>query len=63
MEPKDFYKFCPKCGEKLIAQKENFLRCEKCGFHFYINPLPCNAVIIENEKGEIMLVKRKFDPK
>nr|MBI5455719.1 NUDIX domain-containing protein [Candidatus Levybacteria bacterium] len=39
------------------------LRCKKCRFEFYINALPCNAVLIENEKGEILLVKRKFDPK
>lgn len=44
-------------------QKANLLICAKCKFHFYINPLVCNAVIIENEKGEILLVKRKYAPK
>jgi NADH pyrophosphatase NudC (nudix superfamily) len=63
MEPKNFYKFCPKCGGNLVFQKENCLICRNCKFHFYINPLPCNAAIIENEKGEIMLVERKVDPK
>lgn len=63
MDPKKAYKFCPICGGKLIPQKENLLICSKCKFHFYINPLACNAVIIENEKGEILLVKRKYEPK
>jgi ADP-ribose pyrophosphatase YjhB (NUDIX family) len=63
MEPKDFYKFCPKCAGGLAPHEGNFLICKKCKFHFYINPLLCNAAIIENEKGEILLVKRKFDPK
>jgi len=63
MEPKDFYKFCPKCSGKLKQENERFLLCQKCGFHFYVNPVPTNAVILENEKGEIMLVKRRVEPK
>ena len=63
MKPEEVFKFCPKCGGKLIKKEGNLLDCSKCGFHFYINPLPCNGVIIENEKSEIMLVKRKFEPK
>ncbi len=62
MEPKEFYKFCPKCGGDLIPGEEQLLICGKCSFRFYINPLPCNAAILENEKGEILLVKRKYDP-
>lgn len=62
MEPKDVYKFCPRCGGKLVA-KQDYLDCSSCGFRFYINPIPCNAVIIENEKNEILLVKRRIEPK
>lgn len=63
MHPKKVYKFCPKCSGKLVPQRDNFLKCLTCNFHFYINPVPCNAVILENKKGEILLVKRKFPPK
>jgi len=63
MHPKKAYKFCPKCSGKLIPQKENLLKCENCDFCFYINPVICNAVILENKKREILLVKRKFPPK
>lgn len=63
MSPKKIYKHCPKCGDKLIPQKENFLICSSCKFHLFINPIPTNAAIIENEKGEVLLVERKFDPK
>lgn len=62
MNPIQAYKFCPRCGGKLVQKKKNLLICQKCGFEFYINSLPCNGVIIENEKGEIMLVKRKYPP-
>lgn len=62
MNPSKAYKFCPRCSGDLIWEKENLLICKNCNFKFYINQSPCNAVIIENEKKEIMLVKRKFDP-
>jgi ADP-ribose pyrophosphatase YjhB (NUDIX family) len=62
MNPKLAYKFCPKCGGILDLKKNNLLVCKACGFEFFINAIPCNGVIIKNERGEIMLVKRKFPP-
>lgn len=62
MDPGDAYKFCPRCRNKL-AIKEESLQCVQCGFNLYINPIPCNGVIIENEKREVLLVNRKFEPK
>lgn len=56
------YKFCPRCGGKLIFQQDNLIKCNSCGHNLYINPVPCNAVILENENREILLVKRKFPP-
>lgn len=62
MDPKEAYRFCPKCGGKLVA-KQDSLDCSSCGFRFYINPIPSNAVIIENEKNEILMVKRRIEPR
>ncbi len=62
MSPAAVYKFCPKCAGVLKKRTDNLLICQKCGFKFYQNAVPCNAVVIENDKGEILLVKRKFDP-
>lgn len=62
MNPKKAYKFCPKCGGKFTPQKNNLLKCGQCLFHFYINPMPTNGVIIENDRSEILLVKRAFPP-
>ena len=62
MNPKDAYKYCLRCGHSVVLEKENMLTCPKCNFAFYINPAASNAAIIENDKGEILLVKRKFDP-
>lgn len=57
------YRFCPRCGSKADQKLHNLLVCPNCTYNFYINPAPTNAVILENSKGEILLVKRKFEPK
>ena len=57
------FKFCPKCSGDLTRKSENLLVCQKCKFELYLNPKPTNAAILENEKGEILLVKRKIPPK
>lgn len=62
MDPKEVYKFCPRCGGKLVI-KQDSLECINCSFHFYINSIPCNSAIIENEKNEILLVKRRVNPR
>jgi ADP-ribose pyrophosphatase YjhB (NUDIX family) len=62
MNPKDAYKYCPKCGGKLQPEKENYLTCQSCGFHLFINCSLGIGIIIENENGEILLTKRKIEP-
>lgn len=57
------YNFCPVCGSKAEKKLANLLVCTNCDYNFYINPSATNAVILENNKGEILLVKRKFEPK
>lgn len=57
------YKSCPCCSEKLSHKGGNLLVCSGCNFNLYVNPSPCCDVIIEDERGQIMLVKRKDPPK
>ncbi len=56
------FSFCPKCSGKMELKEANLLVCTNCDLHYYINPKACNTVIITNEKGEVLLVKRKYDP-
>lgn len=56
------YRFCPKCGSVADRKLPNLLICKNCDYNFYINPAPTNAIILENSRGEILLVKRKFEP-
>ena len=62
MDPKKIYKFCPICGKEMI-EKPDHPQCSSCGFVFYINPAPASDAIIENNEQQILLVKRKNDPK
>ncbi len=57
------YKFCPICKGDLEEKLHNLLVCKNCGYNFYQNPAPTCALILENSRGEILLVKRKFEPK
>jgi len=63
MNPKKAYKFCPLCGGKFEPQVDELLVCTTCKFQYWINPKPANAVIIENDANEILLVKRAHPPK
>lgn len=55
-------KYCPVCKGILIRKNKNLLECKDCEYRFYINPKPCVSIILENEKGEILLTKRKYAP-
>jgi len=58
--------YCIRCGHKLVLKKdrEQKLRpiCENCGWTFYKNPVPAAACVIFNERQELVIIKRKFEP-
>ena len=66
---KDRYKeinYCVQCGSKLEIKTdyEKKLRpqCNNCGWTYYKNPIPASACVILNEKNEVVIIKRKFEP-
>ena len=58
--------FCLKCGNKIELQtdKEGKIRpqCVKCDWIYYKNPIPASACVILNDKNEVVIIKRKFEP-
>lgn len=54
---------CLKCGYPASKKNRSLFICKKCHFHYYENPRPTVAVILENKNKEILLVKRAFPPK
>lgn len=57
------FKSCPRCQKKLNWLNKKLINCPSCDFHFYFNPVPATAIILENQNQEILLVKRRFSPK
>lgn len=63
MHPLESFKFCPKCGSSLF-EENNFKskKCQNCGFVYYFNISSSVAVIIKNEKNEILIATRAKEP-
>ena len=58
------FRYCPSCGKQLEKSKiPKLIDCGNCGFHYYINIYPTVAAILENKRGQILLVERKNPPK
>ena len=62
-KPRDIIKYCPKCGSKeFVFDGSRAFKCATCGFHFFINSSAAVAAVIVNEKGEVLLTRRAFNP-
>jgi len=61
--PSKVFRYCPKCGDPgLSRDTEKSLKCNSCGFRYFINMSASVAAIIRNEKNEILFTIRKHDP-
>jgi NAD+ diphosphatase len=60
--PMEVYKFCPKCAGLFEYKGENWLKCTMCGYDFFVNAAVTPGALICNDKNEVLLVKRKFEP-
>lgn len=63
LEPTLAYKYCPKCASIFEHKGGNWLKCTQCRYNFFVNAAPAAGVFILNDKNEVLLAKRKFDPK
>nr|WP_321451257.1 NUDIX domain-containing protein [uncultured Carboxylicivirga sp.] len=62
-QPGNVINYCPKCGSKeFIFDGSRSFKCSTCGFHFFINSSAAVAAVIVNEKGEVLLTRRAFEP-
>ncbi|MFH0873290.1 MAG: NUDIX hydrolase [Candidatus Komeilibacteria bacterium] len=64
LTPKDFFKYCPKCGVKYRPEDiaDNCLHCWQCGYSFYQNPKATVGVLIVNTKLQVLLARRAKEP-
>ncbi len=63
----DQINFCIRCGNELEIREDREEKerpqCNKCGWIYYKNPIPAVACVVINEAHEVLLIKRKFEPK
>ena len=61
--PSNVLKYCPYCGSaQFVWDGVKSFRCADCTKKLYINAAAAVAVIIENERGEILLTRRAHEP-
>lgn len=53
---------CPRCGSAITKDPPRSLRCATCDFVMFFNPKPVAAAIPQTADGEIILLRRGFDP-
>lgn len=61
--PVNVLKFCPRCGSAHFpAAGSRSFKCEDCSFNYYINASAAVAVLLFNEKGELLFTRRAIEP-
>jgi ADP-ribose pyrophosphatase YjhB (NUDIX family) len=55
-------RFCPRCAQPANVAYPRSITCSHCGYGAYYNPKPVAAAIPVTTAGEIVLLKRAFDP-
>lgn len=59
----DKFQYCPACGSKdFRVNDERSKKCANCGFTFYINASGAYVAIITNSRGELLVLRRRFEP-
>jgi ADP-ribose pyrophosphatase YjhB (NUDIX family) len=55
-------RFCPRCAQPAQVAYPRSITCPHCGYGAYYNPKPVAAAIPLTPAGEIILLRRAFDP-
>lgn len=59
----DCFRYCPRCGSlHFNVNDERSRRCLDCGFVYYLNASGAYVAFITNERGELLVVRRKKEP-
>lgn len=55
-------RFCPRCGREAEVRFPRSISCPHCGYGAYYNPKPVACTIPRTAAGEVLLLRRGFDP-
>lgn len=63
MHPLEIFRYCPVCGSQHFEEYSNSSKkCDNCGFEYYMNAAAATAAFILNDRGELLVERRKLDP-
>lgn len=58
------FHFCPRCGSTHFVPNDfKSMRCEDCGFVYYLNASAATAALIFNSRDELLVIHRRDEPK
>ena len=61
--PVNVLKFCPRCGSpNFPATSNRSFKCADCSFNYYVNASGAVAVLLFNDRGELLLTRRAIEP-
>jgi len=61
--PVEVLKYCPRCGSaNFPATGERSFKCADCNFNYWVNSSAAVAVLLFNEKGELLFTRRAIEP-
>jgi 8-oxo-dGTP diphosphatase len=55
-------KYCPRCGNEADVAYPRSITCPHCGYGAYYNPKPVAAAIPVTAAGDVVLLRRGFEP-
>ena len=55
-------RFCPRCGQPADVAFPRSITCPYCGYGAYYNPKPVACTIPRTAAGEVLLLRRGFEP-
>ena len=55
-------RFCPRCASDATVRFPRQIACDACGYVAFYNPKPVAAAIPRDADGNIVLLRRAFDP-
>ena len=55
--------YCPVCGSSHFdGNSPKSKKCSNCGFEYFMNPAAAVVAFITNDKGELLVERRKMEP-
>ena len=61
--PLERFHHCPLCGSRrFVIHNEKSRHCDDCGLTYYANPSAATVALIVNDRGEMLVARRKKEP-